>query len=562
MYSVAWLLPIASGTEKLPVYVLREDSDAALISTWHDKLPGISRQCSAICKSLVSLHFFRVGCSESSSRPTIIVNTSEALKDDGEFQVQFEISKSLRVEEAWTNVDLSFRTSSLRRSVDSQSSRSMPSLPPVCRPRNCRFSRAPHTGASIGISGSLVDTATLGCYLLVHGKPMVLTVDHLAPMLSKNEVITHISEQDRRDAMVPLLEKELHHLASLTDHKCEACYDLHRYHHRSMESKMILASVLDGDRSGCQETCPIFQGLKAVTLPDKTIQYQTQPMARKFAQSGRRSRCIDSEATENGVVREMDWALYEVMRDSMFWPEELLSRPGIKPGSLWENELIVTRNVKPGALVKSVGRTSGYQLGQINTTESTIFQGEYFTLEWCVLKRSEDEIQEWIEGGIGVDGDSGGLIIDAKDNTVYGMLWGRTGDGPATITIFTPMLEILSDIRERIGLGVLFLQGQQMPKPDGIDPLETVESVPITVRIAEKERTPSVDEPPPSPGVRRQSSSEIGHPRPFERYRGGHATRQRARQTISRSEQDEKSERTQWPGAHTYLRYAVADDQE
>ena len=42
--------------------------------------------------------------------------------------------------------------------------------------------------------------------------------------------------------------------------------------------------------------------------------------------------------------------------------------------------------------------------------------------------------------------------MDEEDDGIYGMPWGRTGgDGPATMTIFTPMREIFRDSRERTG---------------------------------------------------------------------------------------------------------------
>jgi hypothetical protein len=390
------------------------------------------------------------------------------------------------------------------------------------------------------------------------GKPMVLTVDHLAPNPSMDEFITHISEQDRCDFMMPVLEEELHRLVGLTDHLCELCLN------RRLPRGLISGVILRGDllQGISTQSCPVYQGLLAKCLSYEAAKYQMKPMAKKYAQSGRRSRLVSGTADAWEVRREMDWALYEVLDDSIYYLKDRLAVQDT-PGPQRPNELKVSLEVKPGALIKSLGRTSGHQLGQISTTSSTIFQGSYMTSEWCVLKRPETELQDWIEGGIGVDGDSGGLVIDEEDNAVYGMLWGRSGDGPATVTIFTPLMEILRDIRDRVGDHASFLGGQQMPNSGDIDPPDLVESVPITVRISEKEQKAPLEESLPPPGIRRQSSAETGHPRPFERYRGGHRTTQSSRQTIPQPErEEEKMEKSQWPGAHTYLRYAVADDQE
>lgn len=94
---------------------------------------------------------------------------------------------------------------------------------------------------------------------------------------------------------------------------------------------------------------------------------------------------------------------------------------------------------------------------------SAIFHADHITEEWCVVKRSEAPLEDWIEGGIGVEGDSGALIVDGESNDVYGMLWGRIGDGPATATIFTPMSELFYDIQQREAKGRAdFLRGQDV----------------------------------------------------------------------------------------------------
>jgi len=58
---------------------------------------------------------------------------------------------------------------------------------------------------------------------------------------------------------------------------------------------------------------------------------------------------------------------------------------------------------------------------------------------------------EWLEGGIGVPGDSGAPVIDSDNNSLYGFLWGRNkywGDGPRTV-YFTSMADVSDDILEK-----------------------------------------------------------------------------------------------------------------
>ena len=69
------------------------------------------------------------------------------------------------------------------------------------------------------------------------------------------------------------------------------------------------------------------------------------------------------------------------------------------------------------------------------------------------------------------------------------MLWGHAGDGPVTMAIFTPMREILRDIRERTGADMELLRGQNVLRPESIEVAEASqveESVPIKISVDEK----------------------------------------------------------------------------
>ncbi|KAI9052982.1 hypothetical protein LZ554_003253 [Drepanopeziza brunnea f. sp. 'monogermtubi'] len=179
-----------------------------------------------------------------------------------------------------------------------------------------------------------------------------------------------------------------------------------------------------------------------------------------LAKSGRRART----APQSQLWREMDWALFEVFKPyetALSNQAELLS--GWPPTS---GELRLSQGASPvpGAFVKSSGRKSGYQLGQISTTRSAVYhKSSYVTEEWGAIKRPETPIHDWIEGGgIGVEGDSGGLIVDEETHEVYGMLWGRVGRAASTVTLFTPIREILQDIIDTTGHVVEFVARQAM----------------------------------------------------------------------------------------------------
>jgi hypothetical protein len=75
------------------------------------------------------------------------------------------------------------------------------------------------------------------------------------------------------------------------------------------------------------------------------------------------------------------------------------------------------------------------------------------TREWYVEQPSwiTNSEESWLEGGIGVPGDSGTPVIDSDDNSLYGQIWGRNkywGSGPR-VAYFTAMSDIADDIQAR-----------------------------------------------------------------------------------------------------------------
>ncbi|TAQ87139.1 hypothetical protein B7494_g4554 [Chlorociboria aeruginascens] len=375
---------------------------------------------------------------------------------------------------------------------------------------------------------------------------MALTVDHLIPTIESTQVsITHISEQDRYDVLIPRLNFEARNLASQISHTCQFCSQLQLPGARDEEFDQFSRLVIDEDP--IIESCSLSHTLRAIVLSNIDAQYKVRPLGWWHAQSGPRRRM------EGAVPREMDWALFCVMF------LESSERKHNNLGPKGENELHVSDAVSPGALIKSVGRTSGHQVGQISTTASRIFHGSYVTQEWCVINRPGTPVNEWIEGGIGVDGDSGGLIIDQDSNAVYGMLWGRTGDGPTTMTLFTPMSEILSDIRERTNSKVEFLQGQEMPKYNGMAE-ERISEASTVQRRGQTEWSHASETGAISYLDIAQSLERTPPYRRFERYRGDNA--EKGSVPLSLQSSRDTNVNTQWPGTHTYLRYVLGDDSE
>lgn len=124
-----------------------------------------------------------------------------------------------------------------------------------------------------------------------------------------------------------------------------------------------------------------------------------------------------------------------------------------------ETPVTATSSVSPGASVISTGRTSGFGRGQVCEIPAYVDSQDNgtgkATREWFVEEPFPyDDENEWIRGGIGVEGDSGAAIIDSDANALVGQLWGRNkywGPGPR-ITFFTPISDIFDDIQEKCGI--------------------------------------------------------------------------------------------------------------
>ncbi|KAI1332506.1 hypothetical protein F5Y16DRAFT_407696 [Xylariaceae sp. FL0255] len=124
-----------------------------------------------------------------------------------------------------------------------------------------------------------------------------------------------------------------------------------------------------------------------------------------------------------------------------------------------ETPVVETASITPGANVMSTGRTSGFQRGQVCEVPAYVDGHENgtgkATREWFIEEPFPyDNENEWIRGGIGVEGDSGAAIVDSDTNALIGQLYGRNnyyGPGPRH-TWFTPIDDIFDDIQEKCGM--------------------------------------------------------------------------------------------------------------
>lgn len=446
------LIPLAATSNiDEPLFPLDTTSDAALLNHWHGSiLPSITSR-PAEFEGLSTAHLFRQGPTEQDSVPTILVSVSD---NASELLLRERIS-SLVEEPLRQTLRISFETSTLRRTALDQ-------LPPICKPRNTSFKKHPDSGVSIGIEGKTDCTATLGGFLEVDGRLLLLTVDHLIPddLPDKGLILlTHPSEQECVQT-APWVNVQL--CLNPMQNCCAPCHALWREH----RGQANLHTHVDITQSSCTLRANL-QRAKA----ELGRLYPNRILGAMVSRSKMRSR----QARGDRHQVEMDWALF----GTDCWPHPLNL-----PVEEHAKKLKFS-DVTPAARVKASARTSGDQIGIINTAMSVTRHGRRFTREWCVCRDPASPIQDWIEGGIGVDGDSGAWIVDRENGNLYGMAWGRDRIATDPITLFTPIGDIVADIKEMMGADEVTLpESQEVPmgiKQRQITPKLTVPLAPLSL---------------------------------------------------------------------------------
>lgn len=121
-----------------------------------------------------------------------------------------------------------------------------------------------------------------------------------------------------------------------------------------------------------------------------------------------------------------------------------------------------------GIPVKATGATSGCQNAVVNGLMSLVYHVDrpsLRTIEWALCKKDDVSHEHWVNEGFGRPGDSGSWVIGEHDNVVYGMSWGRgKSRSGQTISLFTPIFEILADINRRRPFTTFSIPG--MPAQD------------------------------------------------------------------------------------------------
>jgi hypothetical protein len=432
------LIPLlTSGDDENNLFVPRQVEDAELLELWHKTVLPSFVTNPAQWEGLSAAHLFRQGRTEQESLPVILVSIcdgTEGTKTSLRERFSQFFNEPLRC-----SLRISFEVSVVHRSGASY-------MPPICEARNTSFQKFPRSGASIGIQGKLDCTATMGGYLLVDGQPHFLTVDHIVSKeLAKDSLIsiTHPSEQEGQNSPPWIV---IENFLKTLRNCCDACHELWREHHKSTN----FYQAVDPTKTQCPASTE-FKKLKDELFRE----FPAEVLGTMTYRSGTRSRSsLESDLCHE---TEMDWALVTVDR----WAIPLDSHIRELSKDLHFSSVVL------GARVKSTGRTSGEQTGKLNTARSIVKHQNptRFTEEHSVIKDSRSSLNEWISGGVGVDGDSGSWIIDQDSGALYGMVWGRDRIKTNPICLFSPIVDIAADIKEKTGAKTVCLPGQEAIVP-------------------------------------------------------------------------------------------------
>ena len=379
--------------------------DATLIFSWQEKvLPKIKP---LLCDSQdisLSITLLRQGISMEDSIPVARIQTSNPRPKERQIDIVSEIERILV---PVPSPRVFFVVGSIKRTARKSDLDRRP-----CTARNIAFLKQPPMGVSIGLEGSVKDTATLGGYIYLDGIPHILTVHHL------------FTDDDSGEVFRPgtaITQPSLQEVKELGD--------------------MLDRLKASGDCFHIECVKNLLENMKAC-LPEFS-----------FGQLERSSGYRNRPSREGSSNVEMDWAICKVDK----------RRVGSNISPCQNHHCQGISAVTPGGAVFAIGRTSGQQSGNINGDKSYLLlrddDGDYrVSEEWAILRPESQEEDTWVTNGIGVSGDSGAWILEQGTDNLIGQLWGRDfqegngNDGTGEIiTYFTPTLDMFDDIRQSTG---------------------------------------------------------------------------------------------------------------
>ena len=309
-----------------------------------------------------------------------------------------------------------------------------------------RYWKFPGIGASIGMLRTRQTSGTLGCYVVVDGKLYLLTAKHL-------------------------IEKSRHYHDNADDAwriTSPALLDVDEMGHYYRTYSRLVGAEIDAARRAqrpdymreLERRRDIVENLLEELINEKSKENDFVLGSIAFQSNSDNKVSTASTAIlypglENEVRHYIDWALCTVDPSRQGanrhrYLFDLDNRPVDLFGDSIDTRGLGKRvqntcRVKPSAEVHYVGQRTGRQDMVINRAPISVCRkvGDEAieTQEWALIASGQNSrLAETYNG------DSGAAIIATTDNTLVGMLWGKTEDG---LLVFTPINDIFADIKGR-----------------------------------------------------------------------------------------------------------------
>lgn len=443
------------------IFALSVQQDSITITTWIESLlPKLPTILDPAIGQDYTASLIRQGASEVMARPHIRIQSPRKLPFATRKNIKLSIN-DLCKSNMRACIPVSFSTGYLRLLANAtclQSVMQEKSLPSDNEEEeeedddpgfdSKRYCQNPGMGSSIGMRCTRIVSATLGGYILVDGRKLLLTVDHFIERSQKENYTVSPGSRDLFTLTSPSL--------SDVDEMCERL-DLTM---RDLLARSDLLSKKPGDNEISLNEPLSPKMLEIMHELDMIEKYQTEcnRSEGEFILGELAGRCkpngilsSDAESPSSSELApscRMDWAMFSINN-----PRMGENRHSFQPGSGIElaettSEVIPnwtgdrdfcndTCDLEPNASVHYVGQRSGPRKGQINAVPMLLKREGRTTHEWALI------CPERISSSEDCEGDSGAWVLRDFDKKLVGLLWGWN-DGQL---LFSPINQVFADIK-------------------------------------------------------------------------------------------------------------------
>ncbi|MCJ1267630.1 hypothetical protein MMC22_007516 [Lobaria immixta] len=448
------------------VFALRVQQDNAAITTWVDfllpKLPSILKPA---VRQDYTASLVRQGASENDSRPHIRIQSPRRVRSATRKNIKLAIDEICELNTR-ACIPVSFCTGHLRLLANATSFQSAIEGNPL--PIDSeegdeeeeedddpqflykRYWQNPGMGASIGMHCTNSVSATLGGYVLVDGRRLLLTVYHFIEDSHKKKHTISSMDPD----LYTLTSPSLRDVDEMREGLADVVYDV------DAESDLLSNWPVDREIALNGELSPEMERIKHGLDLIETYKSEVHRPEREFLLGELVGHCgrnamssIDAEwppSSESAVTCQMDWALFSIKNDRMgenrhrfqhesdFDPVEAAS----EPISNWTGDgdfCNDTSNLEPNASVHYVGQRSGLRRGRISAAPMILNRAGKPTKEWAMICPEPISSSD-------CEGDSGAWVLSDNGNKLVGLLWGWN-EGHL---LFSPIHEVFADIKKTL----------------------------------------------------------------------------------------------------------------